>query len=84
VSVVATAVPLISRLTVPVGVAVTLDEFEATVIAIASLAPSAAVAVAGVSVVVEEASVEGEVTLVEGQAVSRLYRSTEPRPDASS
>jgi hypothetical protein len=66
---------------VPVGVVVSVLEVEATVIVIASLAPDAGVLLAVDRVVLEAVNEEA---VVAGQAVSNLYRSTEPRPEASS
>ena len=66
---------------VPVGVVVSVLEVEATVIVIASLAPDAGLLLAADRVVVEAVNEEA---VVAGQAVSNLYRSTEPRPEASS
>ena len=66
---------------VPVGVVVSVLEVEATVIVIASLAPDAGVLLAADRVVLEAVNEEA---VVAGQAVSNLYRSTEPRPEASS
>jgi hypothetical protein len=66
---------------VPVGVVVSVLEVEATVIVIASLAPDAGVLLAADRVVLEAVNEE---VVVAGQAVSNLYRSTEPRPEASS
>jgi hypothetical protein len=66
---------------VPVGVVVSVLEIEATVIVIASLAPDAGVLLAADRVVLEAVNEEA---VVAGQAVSNLYRSTEPRPEASS
>ena len=66
---------------VPVGVVVSVLEVEATVIVIASLAPDAGPLLAADRVVLEAVNEEA---VVAGQAVSNLYRSTEPKPEASS
>jgi hypothetical protein len=59
-------------------------EFDPTIIVIVSLAPAAGVAVAAVREVAEDCSVEPVPVAEEGHAVSRLYRSTEPSPEAAS
>lgn len=61
---------------VPVGVAVLEADAEATVIVMASFAPGAGVAFAAISVVLEAANL--------GHAESKLKKSIEPNPDASS
>ena len=71
--------PSTAMVTVPVGVVVTKLQAEATVMVIASLAPGATLLVAAETVVVE---VVGGEQLV--QALSRLLKSIEPRPVASS
>ncbi len=77
----ASVLPSTTTVTVPVGVAVMAPEADATVTVTASLAPEAGVLVAGESVVV----VATEVGAVElAQAESKLLKSTEPRPEASS
>ncbi len=63
-------VPSTTMVIVPVGVAVTLEELEETVIVTTSLAPEAGVDVAADKVVVEAASDALEEDA--GQAVSRL------------
>jgi hypothetical protein len=65
---------------VPVGVAVLDVDPEATVIVMASLEPGAGVMVAAESVVFEGTNDEED----PGQAVIKLNKSTEPKPDASS
>jgi len=65
---------------VPVGVAVLEADPEATVIVMASVAPGAGVVVAAERVVFEGTN-DGEDP---GQAVIKLKKSSEPKPDASS
>lgn len=74
-------VPSTTTVSVPVGVVVMVLDCGATVIVIVSLAPTAGVVVAAVSAVVVACS---EAEDPEGQEVSRLYRSTDPSPVASS
>jgi hypothetical protein len=62
------------RETVPVGVAVLEGAAEATAIVTASPAPGAGVIVEATSVVFEDT----------GQAESKLKKSIEPKPEASS
>ena len=72
--------PSTERETVPVGAA-GFATTDVTVMVMRSAAPEAGVVVAAVRVV----EVESRVTLLElGQAVSRLKKSMEPRPEASS
>ena len=67
--------------TVPVGMAETELEAAPTLMVTTSLAPDEGVVVAAESVVVEPSRVDVDIV---AQAESRLYRSTEPRPEASS
>ena len=67
--------------TVPVGMAETELEAAPTLMVMTSLAPDEGEVVAAESVVVEPSRVDVDVV---AQAESRLYRSTEPRPEASS
>ena len=64
----------------PVGMAVLDVLAEATEIVMVSDSPEAGLVVAAVSVVVDALSVEPE----EGQAASRLLKSTDPSPVARS
>lgn len=66
---------------VPAGVVVTEVDSGATVMVMTSLAPEEGVLLAADSEVVVVSRDEPE---LEGQAVNRLYRSTDPRPLASS
>ena len=65
---------------VPVGVTVLELDPEATVIIMASFAPAAGVAVTAESVVFEGTNAVED----PGHAVSKLKKSIEPKPDASS
>lgn len=77
----ASVTPSTTTVTVPVGVRVLTLDAEATVTVTASFAPEAGVLVAGTSVVVVATEVGA---VVFDQAVSKLLKSTEPRPEASS
>jgi hypothetical protein len=66
-------------ISVPVGVAMLEADAEATVIVMTSFAPGAGVAFAAISVVLEAANLEDP-----GHAESKLKKSIEPNPDASS
>jgi hypothetical protein len=72
-------VPSTMMVKVPVGVAVLEADAEATVIVMTSFAPGAGVAFAATSVVLEAANFEDP-----GHAESKLKKSIEPNPDASS
>ena len=74
-------VPSTSMVRLPVGVAVVELEPDATVIVIVSLAPEAGVELAAANVVSDAASEEAVDVC---QLVNRLYRSIEPKPEASS
>ena len=74
-------VPSTSIVKVPVGVVVLVLEPEATVMVIVSSAPLAGVLVAADNVVVEASNDEAGIV---GHADSRLEKSSEPRPEASS
>lgn len=74
-------VPSTAIVSDPVGVVVIELELGATVMVMTSFAPEVGVLLAAESVVVEASR---EVDDVVGQAFSRLYKSTEPRPLASS
>jgi len=74
-------VPSTTMVSNPVGVVVIELEPGATVMVMTSLASEAGALLAAESVVVEASK---DVDDVVGQAVRRLYRSTEPRPLASS
>ena len=74
-------VPSTAIVRVPVGVVLMELDSGATVIAMTSLAPEEGVLLAADSEVVVASRDEVE---LDGQAVNRLYRSTDPRPLASS
>ena len=74
-------VPSTSIVKVPVGVVVLELEPEATVMVIVSSAPAAGELVVADKVVVEASNDEAGIV---GQAPSRLEKSSEPRPEASS
>jgi len=74
-------VPSTAIVRVPVGVVVTELDSEATVIVMTSLAPEEGVLLAADSEVVVASRDEAE---LDGQALNRLYRSTDPSPLASS
>jgi hypothetical protein len=76
-----TLLPSTSMVNVPDGVVVIDADCGATVMVMVPFAPEASELSAAVSVVVVAAS---EDALVAGHALIRLYKSTEPRPDASS
>jgi hypothetical protein len=67
---------------VPVGVVETEVEDGATLMVMTSATPDAGEAVVAERVVVVETSEEADEVV--GQADKRLYRSTDPRPEASS
>ena len=74
-------VPSTTIVSVPVGVAVIELDPGATVMVMTSLAPEVGALLAAESVVVEASR---ELDEVVGQTLSRLYKSMEPRPLASS
>lgn len=76
---VACVTPSTTIVSVPVGIAVLELDADATVIVMTSFAPGAGVVVAVISVVLEAANVEDP-----GQAESKLAKSIEPNPEASS
>src|SRR5579863_7127624 len=73
--------PSTTIVNVPVGVVEMDFDSGATAIEMVSLAPEAGVLVAAVSEMIVDSNAEEEPG---GQAVSRLYRSIEPRPVAMS
>lgn len=74
------SVPSTTMVSVPVGVVVVDADADVTLIVIESFAPLAGVVVAAESVVFEFTSVVED----PGHAESKLKKSTEPKPDASS
>ena len=74
-------VPSTSIVKVPVGVVVLEAEPGTTVMVIVSSAPLVGVVVAADKVVTDGSNDEAGIV---GQVLSRLEKSTEPRPDASS
>ena len=73
--------PSTATVNVPVGVVETELDVGVTLMVMTSLAPDEGEVVAAESVVVEPSRVDVDIV---AQAESRLYRSTEPRPEASS
>lgn len=77
----ASVAPSTSIVKVPVGVVVLEAEPGTTVMVIVSSAPLVGVVVAADKVVTDGSNDEAGIV---GQVLSRLEKSTEPRPDASS
>jgi len=77
----ASGVPSTMMVKVPVGVVVTELEPEVTVIVIVSLAADVGKVVVAERETVERSSAD---EVVVGHASNKLYKSTEPKPEASS